>query len=144
MFVEISSPFCCALVIVENGTSSWSGDSSIPVIGRRDKELATLCFTPARCTTSKLSSDSRKGLLASFLVVSVIFNIHHSASWSVQVVNQDPPRYGISSRTARTTVRDSLCVVSNACSVLLNEVTRTPRALLGFRAPLGIRCTGWS
>lgn len=82
-------PSGCASVIFYTGTSSSTGDLSIPVVSNRDNASPAWCFTLARRTTSKSNIDARKLHLASFPVVYLILCTHQIASWSVRSVNRD-------------------------------------------------------
>lgn len=75
-------------------------------------------FDDSSIPTLKLYFDDPWRHLASFLVVSVMFIIHRSTSWSIWIVNCHLSRYGLNSRTNHVTVSNLLRVASYDLSAL--------------------------
>lgn len=103
--------------------------------------LGVLMVYASRWTSSSPISDSRRGHLAGFPVVSVMLNIHRSPSWSVQIRNQNPLRHGLSIRTAYTILRHSLPGLSMPVQPCLVIESSTPPASLVLWAGSVRRCT---
>lgn len=118
--VSVSSPSGGALVVVKTGTLSWSGVHSLP-----SSESRIMHWQPdvLHRPVGQLQSQvwQSHAPYRNFPVVTVIFNIHRSAIWSVRIVNQDTWRYSLTSWTTRTTGRRSLCAVSYADSALFSD-----------------------
>lgn len=66
-----------------------------------------------------------------------MFNIQRSVSWSFYIVDHNPLRYHLSSTTAHTTVRHSICVVSYTFPAIFNDHDQYP---MSFAGPSGFCC----
>lgn len=91
--------------------------------------------------TSKSNSDSRRPYWTSYTVASIMFTIHRSASWSFQVVNRDPSRYDINTKTSHRGTIHSLCVFPYSGSTLWNDPDQYATSFASLLAALAIRCT---
>lgn len=96
-----------------------SRGSSNLVVGRRDNESSAWHLMPALGQLRRLNVDSRRCHLDNFSFAPVMFSIHWSTSWSVQIENCDPSRYLFNCWTVHSTAGHSLYVVSNAFSAFL-------------------------
>lgn len=82
-----------SLDIIDTGTLSSIGDSSTAVFWQAGWWVGCRMFYAGLMNNFKIrfwQSDSIRRHLASFSVVSVMFNNHRSTSWSVQIVNENP------------------------------------------------------
>lgn len=142
MFASVSvfPPFRGALYIVKTDTSFWSRDLSIPVVANRDSQFGAWQFMLAQWKTPNANYDCRRHPLASFPVVSFLFNIHQSELWSDQIVNKDAVDT-VSAIVGLIRQRDILYAF---CSALvqphIKTMTSMPRAVLVLRAAPAIWC----
>lgn len=102
--------------MVKSESLFFSGLSSLAVVKRRSSASAACCFIPAGMK-SKSNFDMRRRQPASLHVMLVRLNIHLIALWSVRIVKLLTQRSGRRSTTDHEMASNSLCVMSNRCSV---------------------------
>lgn len=77
-------------------------------VGSHGSAPADWCLMPALCATSASNSGKGRRHPASFRDVSWRFKIQGSALWSVRNLNQEPSRYGLSSKPGQNHCRTFL------------------------------------
>lgn len=117
--------------IVRSSTASFKPTVSSPSVVSRKRASATWCLLRALCTTLNPNLDKRKRQRAGLPDASARFQVPRSTLWSDQTLNRAPSRYGLSSKSAQTTAKESIWAVLYMSSASLRYLDQYPIVLTG-------------